>query len=225
MSIESLWYQSYRDGRPPKQNRLSRLPEKAMNAWGIALALDYHRGLAGWHGYVSTVTMEQRWWWPTHTRTPLSGAEPSEWWLLPNYVVAAMRSAMTYATHAAQARSAETGGDLDTLIEIELRRLAKRARSPKGVTPVGHIDRDLRVPPTRTERFRELDAAYRRNMAERLNALGYGVRVAHDTFGSGIVICSSADRLPGETVLVRFDDGIHRRILSYPPFLRRAEST
>ena len=101
MSIEALWYASYRQGKPPLCKRLCRMPMQEQWDASIDLALAFAGGSAGFRQASISSTREQYWYW----RHP---ASVTGWWLLTERIT--RRALSLYRDAIAQACREHAGG-------------------------------------------------------------------------------------------------------------------
>lgn len=142
MSAEAMWYASYVDGRPPKCVRLSRLPWHQKMGMAFTLARARRSGDALSRPTWISTTRETYWHWPIDR-----GEKKGPWWMVPPLTVKLSEQVAAYAMAQAQRppapidrrrwpddplppslrRSPRSPIDYDGRIDVELRRLERRA--------------------------------------------------------------------------------------------------
>lgn len=152
VSIEAMWYASYdEDGRPPRCNRLTRMPWAQQMGVAFDLALDLPAGRAGTRGGRISTTGETYWWWPDRPHRKYG-----DWWLLPLRTVRLMGRATEYAADVAQERPSETLNRHDH-VRVVLRRLQRRAHKAARAM----IGREAPAFVPRTPKLRKLSDSLR----------------------------------------------------------------
>lgn len=103
---EITWYQSYRNGNPPRCRRVSRLPEDVQWTVAIDLAISIARGAASMRAVFIGRTWERYWYWPDgdevipDERAAKYPIRHTGWWLVPWLVTIRARALVEAAEHA-----------------------------------------------------------------------------------------------------------------------------
>ena len=87
MSVESNWYCSFVNNKPPTLRRLCRLPIETQWEAAIEIAIAYSSGMAGFRNVGKSYIGEITWYvlgWSPKARS--ANASKSIWWLIPGRI-------------------------------------------------------------------------------------------------------------------------------------------